>query len=106
MMKRWKGPEGKIGIKDLYTRRQLLLKIERTSEGMDRKAFGFEFVKRATGMFIGIWEGERLGSVEGSAPSGARKQESDVVEWSTTFEMGEEPTSITSNVSVRGARNV
>jgi hypothetical protein len=49
-MKRWKGPECKIGIKDLYTRQQLHLKIERTSEELDRKAFGSEFMKRATGM--------------------------------------------------------
>jgi hypothetical protein len=52
-----------------------------------------------------VVEGERLGSVQGSAPSGARKQGSGVVEGST-FSKTEEQTSITSNVSVRGAGNV
>jgi hypothetical protein len=45
---RWKGPECKIGMKNPGTRRQLRLEIERTSEELDRKAFGLEFVKRAT----------------------------------------------------------
>jgi hypothetical protein len=31
-------------------RRQLRLKIDRTSEEFDRKAFGLQFVKLATGM--------------------------------------------------------
>jgi hypothetical protein len=44
------GPECKIGIKNQSTRRQLHLKIDRTSEEFDRKAFGLELVKRATGM--------------------------------------------------------
>jgi hypothetical protein len=43
-------PESKIGIKDPGTRWQLRLKIERTADGFDRKFFGLEFVKRATGM--------------------------------------------------------
>jgi hypothetical protein len=38
------------------TRRQLLLKIKRISEEFDRKAFGLEFVKRATGMSSGLRE--------------------------------------------------
>jgi hypothetical protein len=42
----WKGPECKIAIKDSGNRRQL----HWTSDGFDRKAFGLEFVKRATGM--------------------------------------------------------
>jgi hypothetical protein len=53
-MKSWKGPECKIGIKDLGTRWELRLKIERTSQMIDRKAFGLEFVKRALWMFSGL----------------------------------------------------
>jgi hypothetical protein len=53
-MKHWKGPECKIGIKAPDTRRQLCLKIERTSEGIDRNAFKLEFMKRATRMFNGL----------------------------------------------------
>jgi hypothetical protein len=53
-MKCWRGPECKIGIKYQDPRWQLHLKIERTSEGMSRKAFGLEFVKRAIGMFSGL----------------------------------------------------
>jgi hypothetical protein len=53
-----------------------------------------------------VAKGERLGSVEGSAPSGVRKQRSNNVEKSTLSETEEEPASITSNVSVRGAGNV
>jgi hypothetical protein len=52
----WKGPECNIGIKDPGTRRQLRLKIERTSDGFDRKAFGLQFVKRAAGMPSGLRE--------------------------------------------------
>jgi hypothetical protein len=37
-------PECKIGIKNPGTRWQLRLKIGRTSEGFDRKAFGLEFM--------------------------------------------------------------
>jgi hypothetical protein len=44
--------------------------------------------------------------VEGWAPSGARKQGSDVVDGSTISETEEEPATITSNVSLRGAGNV
>jgi hypothetical protein len=45
-MKRiWMGPECKIGIKDPGTRWQLRLKIERTSDGFNRKTFGLEFMK-------------------------------------------------------------
>jgi hypothetical protein len=55
-MKRCKGPEYKIGIKDPYTRQQLCLKIERTSEGIDWMTFGLEFVKGATTMFNGLWK--------------------------------------------------
>jgi hypothetical protein len=40
--------------KDACARRQLRLKIERTSEEFGRKAFGLEFVWRATGMFSGL----------------------------------------------------
>jgi hypothetical protein len=66
-MKHWKDPKCKIGIKDPDTRRQLHLMIERTSEGIDRKAFRLEFVKRATGMFSRlqkvrdwtVWRGRR-----------------------------------------------
>jgi hypothetical protein len=43
-IKHWKGPECKIKITDPYTRWQLRLKIERTTEEFDRKAFGLEFV--------------------------------------------------------------
>jgi hypothetical protein len=45
-----------MGIKDPGTRQQLHLKIERTLDGFDRKAFGLEFMKRATGMSSGLWE--------------------------------------------------
>jgi hypothetical protein len=44
-MKRWKGPECKVGIKDPDSRPQLRLRIERTSEEIDRKAFRLEFVR-------------------------------------------------------------
>jgi hypothetical protein len=50
-MKCWKGPECKFGIKDPCTRQRLHLKIEGTSEEFDMKAFGLEFMKRATWMF-------------------------------------------------------
>jgi hypothetical protein len=53
-MKRRKGPECKIGIKDPGTRWLLRLKIERTSERIDRKAFELEFMKRASGMSAGF----------------------------------------------------
>jgi hypothetical protein len=53
MKKGLKGPECKIGIKNPDTRRQLLHKIERISEEFDRKTFGLEFVKRATGISRG-----------------------------------------------------
>jgi hypothetical protein len=58
--RRWKGPECNNGIRDRGlrqqlrgskwiknpgTRRQLPLKIKRTSEEFNRKAFGLEFVK-------------------------------------------------------------
>jgi hypothetical protein len=55
-MKRWKDPECKIGINDPDTREQLHLKIERMSDGIDRKALGLEFVKRAPGTFSGLWK--------------------------------------------------
>jgi hypothetical protein len=41
----WKGLEGKIEINNPGTRRQLRLKIKRTSEGLDRKASGLKLVK-------------------------------------------------------------
>jgi hypothetical protein len=41
--------ECKNGIKDPGIRWQLHLKIGRTSDGLDRKAFGLEFMKRAAG---------------------------------------------------------
>jgi hypothetical protein len=41
----WKGQERNIGIKDPGIRQQLCLKIKRTSDGFDRKAFGLEFMK-------------------------------------------------------------
>jgi hypothetical protein len=50
----WKGPECKIGMKNPGTRQQLHLKIEGTSEGFNRKAFGLEFMKQATGMSSGL----------------------------------------------------
>jgi hypothetical protein len=50
----WKDPECKTGIKDPGTRRQLRLKIERTSDGFDRKAFRLELVKRGAGMSSGL----------------------------------------------------
>jgi hypothetical protein len=54
----------------------------------------------------GVAEDDRLDSVQGSAPSEVRIQGLDVVELSTPPKTEEEPTSIISNVSVRGDRNV
>jgi hypothetical protein len=66
--RRWKGPEcnndirdpglrqqlrGRERIKNPDTRRQLRLKIDRTSEDFDRNALGLQSVKRATGMSAG-----------------------------------------------------
>jgi hypothetical protein len=48
------GPECKIGIENHDARRQLCLKIERTSQAIERKVFRLEFVKRITGMFSGL----------------------------------------------------
>jgi hypothetical protein len=59
----WKGPESNDGVRQLWsskqinnpgTRRQLILKIKRTSEEFDRKAFGLKFVKRATRISSGL----------------------------------------------------
>jgi hypothetical protein len=100
-MKCWKGPECKIRLKDPDTRRQLRLKVGRTSEGINRKAFGLEFVKKETGMFSRLRK-VRLDSVEGLVSSRARKQGSDIVEGLTPSKT-EEPTS---TVNVRGAKNV
>jgi hypothetical protein len=36
-------------------RRQMRLRIERTSDRIDRKVFGLEFVKRGDAMSIGLW---------------------------------------------------
>lgn len=55
-MKCWTGQECKIGLKDPYTRQQLRLKIEGTSEESGRKAFRLELVKRATRMFSRLWK--------------------------------------------------
>jgi hypothetical protein len=52
----WKGLEYKIGIKNPGTIWQLHLKIKRTLEGFDRKAFGLEFVQQATGMSSELWK--------------------------------------------------
>jgi hypothetical protein len=52
--KRQPKPKYKIGIKNPGTRRQLHLKVERTSKGFDRKASGLEFVMRVTGMSSGF----------------------------------------------------
>jgi hypothetical protein len=54
--KRCRNSKGSTGIKDPGTRRQVRLKIERTSDGFNRRAFGLEFVKRAAGMSSGFWE--------------------------------------------------
>jgi hypothetical protein len=48
------GHRRQIGIKNPDPRWQLHLKIKRTSEEFDRKAFGLEFVKRATSMSSGL----------------------------------------------------
>jgi hypothetical protein len=48
--------QGSKQIKNRDTRQQLHLKIERTSEEFDRKAFGLEFMKRATGMSSRLWK--------------------------------------------------
>jgi hypothetical protein len=47
-------PEHKSGIKDPGTRQQLHLKIKRTSDGFNRKAFRLELVKRAAVMSSGF----------------------------------------------------
>jgi hypothetical protein len=51
-----KDPDCKMGIKDTGTRRQLRLKIERTSDRFDMKAFILEIAKRAAGMSTGLRE--------------------------------------------------
>jgi hypothetical protein len=56
-------------IKNPGTRWQLLFKIERTSEEFYRKAFGLEFMKRATGMSSRMLKVRNCNLVEGSAPS-------------------------------------
>jgi hypothetical protein len=83
-MKRWKGPECEIGIRNPDTRRQLRLDIERTSEGIDRKAFGLEFGKGATGMSSGLQQMRNWALWRGRPPP-KRKEK------------------LASNVSVRGA---
>jgi hypothetical protein len=45
-----------MGIKDPGTRQQLHLKVERTSDGFDRKAFELEFIKRAARMSSRLWK--------------------------------------------------
>jgi hypothetical protein len=60
----WKGPEFKIGVKNPVTRRQLRLKIERTSEGIDR--IGVRIASNRDAQRVA--EKEELGLVEGSAP--------------------------------------
>jgi hypothetical protein len=47
----WKGLGCKIGIKNPCTTWHVHLKVERISEGFDRRSFGLEFVEKAIGMF-------------------------------------------------------
>jgi hypothetical protein len=48
------GPKFKMRIKDPGTKRKLRLKMERISDGFDRKAFRLRFVKRGPGMSSGL----------------------------------------------------
>jgi hypothetical protein len=96
--RRWMGPEcnndtrdrglrqqlqGSMQIKNPGTRWQLPLKMERTSEEFDRKAFGLEFVKWVTGISNGLWKMRNCNFVEGSAPSKGEKQGVGILEGST-----------------------
>ena len=45
------GPGCKSEIKNPCTIGHVRLKVERTSKGFDRRSFGLEFVKKATGKF-------------------------------------------------------
>jgi hypothetical protein len=70
----WRGPECKIGIKDPGTRWQLHLEIEKTSDRIDRKAFGLEFVKRAPGMSSGLWKMRKWTLWRGRPPPKRKKR--------------------------------
>jgi hypothetical protein len=50
----WRGPECKIGMKNVGTRLQLCLTIKRTPYGFNKKAFRLEFVKGVNVMFSGL----------------------------------------------------
>jgi hypothetical protein len=52
----WTGPKCKIGIKDPGTKRKPSLKMERISDGFDRKAFGLQFVKQEPEVSSGLLE--------------------------------------------------
>jgi hypothetical protein len=52
----WNGPKCKLGIKDPGTNRKPRLKMERISDGFDRKAFGLQFVKRGPEVSSGLRE--------------------------------------------------
>jgi hypothetical protein len=67
------------GVKDSGTRRQVRLKIERTSDGFNKKAFGLEFVKQSSRDVQRVAESEGLDIVEGSVSSGAGNQGLDIV---------------------------
>jgi hypothetical protein len=79
--------QGKMRIKNPGTRRHLRLNIKRTSDRINRKAGVHEESTRDVRQ---VAEGDRLDSVQGSAPSGARMQGSDVVEGSTPSEAEKE----------------
>jgi hypothetical protein len=84
----WKGPEcnnvmrdrglkqqlwGNERINNSGIKRQLLLIVGRTSEELDRKAFGLEFLKRSFGNSSGI-QGIKTGPYEGVDPSKPNKK--------------------------------
>jgi hypothetical protein len=113
--KRWKGPEcnngirnrglrqqlrGSKQIKNQGTRRQLRLKNKTTSEEFNRKVFGLECVKRATGMSIRLWKMRNWTLWMGWPPSRVENQELGILEGLAPSKTEEKPTS---SISVRRA---
>jgi hypothetical protein len=66
--------QGDKRIKNPGTRRQLNLKIERTSEEFNRKALVLEFMKRATRMFSGLRKMRNLTLWKGRPPLKRKKR--------------------------------
>jgi hypothetical protein len=89
-MRRWKGPECNNGMRDRDLKQQLWgnerinnsgirrllrLKIERTSEELDRKAFGLDFIKRAIGISIVIESNKDWTLLRGWPPPKLKKKQ-------------------------------